>query len=158
MISIKTLESIEYDKIKDILSKYAVLESTKSTINGFLPVTDFKQAEYLLNKTEEAFKVLYTYNLPSIYYFDDLTEEFKRVDVGGVLSCGELLKVANNLKSARITASSFNTFSDDSIVYLKEFAKNLYVNEDFEKEITSKILSEDEIANVVEKDYIDSCL
>ncbi|MBQ8197654.1 MAG: endonuclease MutS2 [Clostridia bacterium] len=147
MISLKTLESIEYDKIKDILSNYAVLESTKSTINGFLPVTDFKQAEYLLNKTEEAFKVLYTYNLPSIYYFDDLTEEFKRVDVGGVLSCGELLKVANNLKSARITASSFNTFSDDSIVYLKEFAKNLYVNEDFEKEITSKILSEDEISD-----------
>ena len=61
MISDKTLKAIEYDKIMLAVSKYAVLGETKNNINSFTPVTDCKEAEILLKKTEEAYKYLYTY-------------------------------------------------------------------------------------------------
>ncbi len=147
MISEKTLLSIEYNKILSLLERYAVLEKTKAEINSFMPVSDFSDAQFLLNKTQEAHKLLYIYNLPSVYYFDDIEEELKRVDAGGVLNCGELLKVMGNLKSARIAKTSFDTYSDESITILSELSKGLYINEAFEKEIGDKILSEDEISD-----------
>ncbi len=155
MITGKTLKHIEYDKILKILSDYAVLESTKLEIDGFLPMTNFEEAKLLLDKTEEAYKLLYTYSVPNIYYFDDVSDELKRVDAGGVLNPAELLRIANNLKSARIAKHSFNTFTDETIVYLKTFAGNLFLNEEFEKEIALKIISEDEISdNASPKLYI----
>lgn len=147
MVSVKTLQAIEYDKILSILSSYAVLDKTKTEIENFVPVADYSDAVFLLEKTSEAHKLLFQYNLPGIYFFDDISEELKRVDAGGVLNCGELLRILGNLKSARITKNSFNTYEDISIKILPELAKGIYVNEAFEKEISEKILSEDEISD-----------
>lgn len=147
MVSAKTLQSIEYDKILSILSSYAVLDKTKKEILDFVPVNDFSDAVFLLEKTNEAHKLLFQYNLPGIYFFDDIFEELKRVDAGGVLNCAELLRVLSNLKSARITKNSFNTYDDCSITILPELAKGIYINEAFEKEISEKIISEDEISD-----------
>ena len=72
MVSAKTLQSIEYDKILSILSSYAVLDKTKKEILDFVPVNDFSDAVFLLEKTNEAHKLLFQYNLPGIYFFDDI--------------------------------------------------------------------------------------
>lgn len=147
MISLKTLKSIEFDKILNSVSDYAVLESTKEEIKTFNPFTNLAEAEICLNKTEEAYKLLYSYGVAGVYFFSDIGEELKRVDMGGVLNNAELLRVAENLKSARIMRTAVNSVNDKSIVYLKEVSSRLYTNQDFENEITSKIISEDEISD-----------
>lgn len=147
MISESVIKLIEYDKILSKLQNYAVLDVTKSEIADLRPVSSFDDACFMLKKTEEAYKLLFTYNVPSVCFFSDIGEELKRVDGGGNLNCGELLEVAANLKSARIARTSFKSFTDDSITALSELVGGLYVSEDFETEITSKILSENEISD-----------
>ena len=147
MISEKTLKSLEFDKIISILSKYAVLDRTKSLLSDFSPVSDFKKATELLDKTEEAYSLLYNHGVSGVFYFADISDELKRADAGGTLNNAELLRVADNLKSARMMKGSIASVSDEKIVLLRALANTLYENYDFEKEITTKIISEDEISD-----------
>ena len=147
MILDKTFTTIEYDKINAIISEYAVLENSKMALINARPAEDIKSCRLLLDKTEEAYLYKYKYSLPGIYFFDDISEELSRVDKKGCLNNAELLKVLSNLKSARILRDSIFTVTDENIKYLPEIAKNLYINLDFEKEISSKIISIDEISD-----------
>lgn len=147
MISAKTLTSMEYDKILTDLSKYATLNKTKENIKSLLPAFDLSSAEFLLKKTAEAYKLLYTHSVSNIYYFDDVSEQLERVDKNGVLNNAELLMIAGNLKSARICKTSFESVSDVDIVFLRELANLLLPNQSLEDEITKIIISEDEISD-----------
>lgn len=147
MILDKTFTTIEYDKINALISEYAVLDNSKMALINARPAEDVESCKLLLDKTEEAFLFKYKYSLPGIYFFDDITEELSRVDKKGCLNNAELLKVLSNLKSARILKDSIFTVTDENIKILPEIAKNLYINLDFEKEISSKIISIDEISD-----------
>ena len=147
MISEKTLKAIEYDKIMNDVSNYAVLNQTKEQLVSFAPLTILSEVENLIKKTEEAYKYLYTYSTGGVYYFDDISDELKRVDIGSTLNNAELLKVASNLKSARIAKTSIQTVNDESLSLIKEITSRLFVDAEFEKEITDKIISVDEISD-----------
>lgn len=152
MVSPKTLKSIEFDKILESVASYAVLERTKSLIKNFSPLTCFEQVDILLKKTEEAYKLLFDFSAGGVYYFDDVSSELDRADKGGALNTLELLRVAGNLKSARLLKTSIDKVTDDSIVYLKEIASLIYVDQTLEEEITSKIISEDTISDNASKE------
>lgn len=147
MVSEKTLKSLEFDKILSILSKYAVLDRTKSDITDFSPVSDFKNVSVLLDKTQEAYSLLYDHGVSGVFYFADVSDELRRADAGGTLNNAELLRVADNLKSARMMKSAISSVTDPKIVLLREIAETLYENYAFESEITTKIISEDEISD-----------
>lgn len=147
MILAKTLKTIEFDKVLSMLAEFGVLERTKASIIDFLPVTDIKEAEFLLKKTEEAYKLLYVYSIGGVFYCSDIDDELKRVDKGGTLNNGELLAVAENLKSARVIKSAIASVNDQSLSVIPQISQRLYVNLDFEKEIYSKIISQDEISD-----------
>ena len=147
MILEKTLKALEYDKILREVSNFAVLNQTKRSIQEFRPLNTLEQSEYLLKQTDEAYKYLYTYSTGSVYYFDDVSDELRRVDVGGVLNNLELMRVASNLKSARVIKSAFESVNDKTLTILKSITDRLYINLDFEKEIADKIISEDQISD-----------
>ncbi len=147
MIPVKTLKTVEFDKILSSVASYAVLESTKAEIADFRPTTSLKEAEALLDKTEEAYKLLFVYSVGGVYYFKDVSDELERVDRGGTLNNAELLAVAENLKSARIMKRAVSSAKDESITAIPAICARLYENFDLEKEITSKIISEDEISD-----------
>ncbi|MBE5734278.1 MAG: endonuclease MutS2 [Clostridiales bacterium] len=147
MISLKSLKAIEYDKIMQNVSSCAVLEKTKERLRSFVPLTTLCEVEILQKQTEEAYKLLYTYSTGGVYFADDISEQLKRVDIGATLTNGELLKVSQNLKSARIIRTAINSVNDQAITILPEIANRLYVNLDFENEINEKIISEDEISD-----------
>ena len=147
MISEKTLKAIEYDKIMKDVSDFAVLNQTKEQLSSFVPLTSLSEVEILLKKTEEAYKYLYTYSTGGIYYFDDISDELKRVDIGSTLNNAELLKVASNLKSARIVKNAITSVNDDNLSLIREITNRLFINPEFEKEITDKIISVDEVSD-----------
>ena len=129
------------------VAEFAVLERTKESIKSFVPLTMFNEALLLQKKIDEAYKYLFTYSVGGVYYFSDVTDELKRVDMGGTLNNVELLRISANLKSARIARASIESVSDSSLTEIRELVSRLYVNTDFEKEITDKIISEDEISD-----------
>ena len=147
MISEKTLKALEFDKILSNLSNYAVLDRTKREIVSFSPLSDFKEVSLLLDKTQEAYSLMYYHGVSGVFYFGDISDELQRVNAGGTLNNAELLRVADNLKSARTIKHGIASISDDNIVHLRKISDSLYENYEFEKEITSKIISEDEISD-----------
>ncbi len=147
MISEKTLKALEYDKILAEVCAFAVLGQTKNQILASKPLTCLNDAQILIKKTEEAYKYLFTYSTGGVYFFDDITDELKRVDVGGVLNNVELLRVLANLKSARIIQTALNSVRDENLSLLKQITDILYTNLEFENEISRIIISEDQISD-----------
>ncbi len=147
MISSKTLKEIEYDKIMCEVSRYAVLDFTKRALISCEPISDIKVAQNLLDKTTEAYKYLYTYSTGGIYYFSDVSEELRRADMGGTLFNIELLRIAANLKSARLIKTAVESVNDQELFLIKQITDRLFINPDFEKEISDKIISEDKISD-----------
>lgn len=147
MISVKTLKALEYDKILNDLSSFAVLEDSKNEIKATTPVSDLSDAEFLLSKTCEAYKILYYHGLNGVLFFDKVEEELHRAETGGTLNNAEILRVLTNLKSARITKNTIEKINDGEIVLLKEIAKRLITNFELENEIANIIISDDEISD-----------
>lgn len=147
MVWEKTLKAIEYDKIMLEVSKSAVLKATKDYFQLFMPLTTFSEVDNLLKQTDEAYQYLYRYGTGGIYYFDNVSDELKRVDIGSALNNAELLRVASNLKSARLIKTAIASVNDLNLTLIKEITERLFINPDFEKEIADKIISEDEVSD-----------
>ena len=147
MISNKTLKSLEYDKVLSALLEYAVLDNTKNYINNFVPFSTFEEAQLSLNKTNEAYNLLFNNNVCGMFYADNIEEFIPRLKIGGVLNCSELLKIANNLKSARIIKNSILSINNEEFVYIPQIASRLFIENELEKEITDKIISPEELSD-----------
>ncbi len=143
----KLLKTLEFDKILERVSEYAVLASAKERIKKTEPAASFEEAARLLHYTEEADKLLYTYGAGQVEFFDSFTDEFERLRLHGTLSMKSLLRFARLLRSSRVTRSAILAVDDPFIEDLKTLAAGLYADPYTEKDITDKILSEDQMAD-----------
>ncbi len=147
MIENRVLSVLEYDKILNICSKFAVLGVSKEAILNLKPSYELEEVNFLLKKTAEAHKLLYTYGASGIEFFDPITDELRRAEMGSTLSMAELLRVARLLRSSRIVYSTITTIIDEEITALRSIAESIYFDKYLEEEITEKILSEDKISD-----------
>lgn len=143
----KTLTALEYDKVMSLVSNYAVLYGTKQRLLSSLPFSDFEGVKIALNKTEEAYKLLFDYGVAGIEFFDEPSGEIERAEKGALLSLTELLRSARLLKASRLVRNAFTSITDETIIYLPEIAASLYCDQYLEKEILSKVLSDEKIAD-----------
>lgn len=147
MIESRVLTVLEYDKILKECASRAVLDLSKQKICEIYPSDEIEEVKFLLKKTCEAYKLLYTYGVSGIEFFDPITDELDRSSRGSVLSMAELLRVARLLRSSRITYNSVTAVNDEEITALKSIAESIYSDRYFEEEITEKILSEDKMSD-----------
>ncbi len=147
MLSKRVETTLEFNKIKDKLASFAVLYETKKEINNLQPSSDYNQVIKLLDETDEASKLLYDYGVSGIEFFDEITDELDMANMGSTLSMAALLRVMRLLRSSRIIQKSILSVTDDSIVILPQYARQIYVNFHLEDDIYTKILSEDQMAD-----------
>ena len=98
----KTLKTLEYNKIIDILEGFAVSESAKKMARELKPFISIKRVSHALYLTDSAYIMLMKYGTPSFYALSPIAEAVKRMDKGGSLSMAELLNCASVLKNAEI--------------------------------------------------------
>lgn len=147
MIDERVLYVLEYDKILKFCAENAVLDLSKQTLKQQKPTTDLSTAEFLLKKTSEAFKLLYTYGVSGIPFFDEITDELDRSERGSTLSPAELLRIARLLCSSRIVYDSIAEVTDDEITALRAISESIFFDRYLESEIKEKILSDDAISD-----------
>ena len=145
MITDKVLNALEYNKILNICSSFAVLDVSKERICAEKPTDSLSDADFLLKKTEEAYKLLFDYGVSGIDYFDPLSDELQRARRGSTLSMGELLRVARLLRSSRIVYNSVTSISDEQITALRLIAESIYCDKYLEDDIIFKILSDEQM-------------
>ena len=141
MISDKVIKTLEYDKIAEKISSFAVLSTSKRKILSDKFNLSYENAKYLLDKTNEAYN-LYINGVKGVVYFDEIEDELNLAEKLSTLTPSSLLKVARLLRSSRITSQEIIEFSNDKPI-LYDIACRIFFDNYVENEIFSKIVNED---------------
>ncbi|MBE5757249.1 MAG: endonuclease MutS2 [Clostridiales bacterium] len=146
MVSKKVLNLIGFDKILEKTASYAVLRKSKEEIKEIVPFNDIKTVKFLLQKTKEAYDLLFNASSTLVPFFEDVDDELSFAKKGGVLNNAQILKVARVLKASRIIKTNLDSLCPENTI-IKEISSCITLFNSFEEEIYSKIISEDEISD-----------
>ena len=143
----RAIEKTELNKILSSVAEYAVLDVSKEALKICPPITDIALLKNSLDKTEECVKLLFTHGVGKVEYVPPLSDEIVRAERGSTLSCGELLSMASLLRSTRIAYGNIHSITDDEIKLMRQVADCLYFDQTLEEDISTRILSDTEIAD-----------
>ena len=146
-MDLQSLKKLELDKILSACASYAVLQSSKQAIVSTLPTGDIETVRQRLKLTGECDKLLFTYGVGKVEYFDDVTDLITRASKGSTLSCKELTEVNRLLVSARATYRSIASIDDGQITLIKEIASRIYFDEHLETDIAEKIIGGEQVSD-----------
>jgi DNA mismatch repair protein MutS2 len=139
----KTIETLEYGKILNMLAKYVCCKKTRKLVLNLKPSFDSKKVKMYLEETDQALKIIKNFSSPEIYDLDSFEESLKRLLIGGVLSNLELLNVAKILKNSKI----LKKYYIENKEMLSQYFENIILCEDVEKKIFDCIISNSEISD-----------
>lgn len=143
----RNLNVLEYDKILKRLSEKAVCRATAEAALKLRPVTDRIEADRLLAETEEACRYMAKHLDPPISSLSDADMILKRVEVGAVLSCRDLLNIRLLLSVSRQLKQYMTDDDGEDHPLLDLVSECLCAIPNVEKEIERCILSEEEVAD-----------
>ena len=143
----KAIEKTELNKILEDAAEYAVLAGGKEKLKSCEPAAALSESKARLNRTKECVKLLFTYGLSKVEYYEPLGDSLTRAEKGATLSCAELLSAGNLLRSVRIARDSIAGVEDTEITTMKRLADGLYYDRNLEDDIASKIVSDTELSD-----------
>ena len=143
----RAIEKTELNKILSLAAEYATLEGGKEALKTLAPTADPKETVYRLSVTEECLALLFTHGISKIEPFPAFTDELGRAKKGSALTCGELLKAENLLRSARIAHTSIRGVTDETVEKVRTIADRLYYDANLEEDIRTKILNDTEVSD-----------
>ena len=95
----KTLYKLEYDKIIDLLTEKASSFGGRSRCRRLKPMTSIEKIEAAQQETEAAFQRIVKKGRPSFGGCAPVNESLKRLEIGGTLGSGELLRICRLLET-----------------------------------------------------------
>lgn len=144
----KSIKTLEFDKIREKVASFAVLDEGKELLNALMPETDAIEVEKLLDETDEAAKIIEKRGSSPVSRCGNMGEVLARISVGATLSMRELLTAAGFLNAVRTARRGIcNDEEEEDTGTVKELARLLVPMRDIEEEIYADILSEDEMAD-----------
>ena len=144
----RTLRILEFDKILNKLLGLASSDLGKELVEEIKPEKDYKRIEELLRETNDGVSCIMRRGSPPLSGIHDIRASLKRVDIGGLLNPGELLKIADTLRAARNLKNYANENMDgtgSNIVV--ELISCLEMNRRVEEKIKLCIVNEEEISD-----------
>lgn len=139
----KTLVTLEYDKILERVAECAVLPAAKERILSLFPAADISEAKRLLERTDAAAVLTLKFGSPSFGKVKSVSGAVKRLRIGGALSAGELLNIAEILR----VADGLKKYYADKETVLSEYFDELFPERQLSEVIFASIISEEEIAD-----------
>ena len=142
----KTLNSLEFNKICELLATFAPTEGSKSMARMLSPSDDIDVVVRRQKFTTDAKRLINEKGMPSFGGVKDISESCERAEKGATLAPIELLNVAGVLKTSR-TLQDYcygNHIFDTSLDVLFD---RLIPNKTLEERISRAIISEDLIAD-----------
>ncbi|MBQ8685237.1 MAG: endonuclease MutS2 [Clostridia bacterium] len=143
----RAIEKTELNKILALVAEYATLDGSKTRLLRTQPTSVIAEAKARLKRTEECVELLFINGVSKVEYFPPFEDEIVRAKKGSALSCGELLKLENLLRSARIARTSVIALANDTMSEMKRLVDNIYYDEALEEDIRTKILSDTEVSD-----------
>ena len=140
----KHTSALELDKVLENLAEYASCEDTRQRIKLLKCSNDFEEVAGLLQKTSDAHVLISKYGSPSVYGLKNIDAALTRSQAGGTLSMGDLLGIAQTLRTIRGFSDYYNKWEDEQNS-LDYWFYSLMPNKNLEERIFSAIRSDDEM-------------
>ncbi|MBQ1260502.1 MAG: endonuclease MutS2 [Clostridia bacterium] len=142
----KTLSTLEYDKIIDMLTALAATDGAKAMAKSLVPTDDYDTVVKRQTRTDDAKRLISYKGYPAFSAPESVVPAAERAYKGAVLSPRELLDIASLLHSARAMEDYIgeNKPFDSS---LDELFSRVITNRELELQITRSIISEELIAD-----------
>ena len=150
----KTLSTLEYDKIIEMLVECTATEGAKARARTLMPTDEYDFVVDRQNKTDDAKRLINAKGYPSFSAPESVPEAADRAYKGGILSPRELLDVASILRSARGMLDYIDTDKPFE-TSLDPIFRRLITNRPLEDAITRSIISEDLIADEASPELAD---
>lgn len=141
----KSLETLEYNKILEQLANYAQSSLAKKKIFDLKPSVDRLEIESMQDETEAAIDLLLTIGNPPLFGISHFSPLAKKTQKGGVLSCKDLLAIAESLRLARSLLNYRKEYEEQNI--LTDQIQNLFCQDQLQEMLSSAILSEEELSD-----------
>ncbi len=144
----KSLNVLEFDKIKNMLTQMAVTENAKLMCSSLLPENDKYLVERLLKETNEAESLCIKKGNPPLSPVGEIKGSIMRAEAGGTLSPRELLNCAHVLRIAGEISSYIDEDDfEENYPVISDICRGLFTDKKTSTKIISAIISEDEIAD-----------
>ncbi|KXB72180.1 endonuclease MutS2 [Peptoniphilus sp. DNF00840] len=152
-------KTLEFDKVLVELKKLASASITSEYIDQVEISTQYEVVKNRLNETHEALKLIIAKGEPQLFGIVDIRSIIKRTEIGGGLTAGGLLQVSDFLRVSRglktyLKKDSFNSDEEVKLEYIDKLINDLYTDKSLEDEISSKIISEEEIADDASRELL----
>ena len=106
MYETKTLDVLEFDKIKSFVASETISDLGREKVSKMSPATDFETVEFQMNETDEISQIYNKHRLPSLSGLAKISPLIHRANIGGVLNVTEL----NLVKRLIQVQNQFKTF------------------------------------------------
>jgi len=143
----KTLRTLEYYQILNILKKYAMSIPAKNKISQLLPSNDIEYIEKELSKVDEAHVYIQKYGDSPNIEFDDIDVILKKVKINVTLNSHEIISIGKVLRCAKNLLKFFSNVNVYDYPYLNSYKKDIYNFEKIIKTIDNTFISENEISD-----------
>ena len=142
----RALRVLEFTKIRERLATYALTDLGKEKCLALVPCVDFSDAVHSLDETEEAVTLISYLGGHPLVSFPDVRDHVKLAAKGACLSPRALLDVASCLRASKLARSSLVREREDTPI-LTGYASRITTLDGLENDITTAIISEEEIAD-----------
>ena len=144
----KTLAKLEYNKIIEQLIEHASSFSGKELCRRLKPMTDISAIRSAQNETAAAFTRIVKKGRPSFSGCNPVNDSIRRLEIGGVLGSGELLRICKLLETAgRARAYGRHDNADEMEDCLDGYFEQLNPVTILVNEIRRCVIDEDEISD-----------
>ncbi|MFC6347475.1 endonuclease MutS2 [Vagococcus carniphilus] len=150
----KILQTLEFDKVKQMLSSHIVTKLGEEHLQQLAPLTDYDKIEEYLIETEDAVKVLRLRGGIPIPVLENIKPHMKRIEIGAMLNGLELAQVGRVLRTVTELQQFFEDLREaeielerlyewsDKMVALPELAKVIRISVDEDGHVTDEASSE----------------
>ncbi len=144
----KVFQTLEFDKIINILTGYASTEMGQDLCRKLTPMTEEAAILAAQDQTQDALTRLYRRGAVSFQGITDLRPSIARLNMKGTLGAGELLNIAKLLETVK-NALAYHSGEEDDMETdsLDEIFEALVPLNDLLREIRRCIISEEEISD-----------
>lgn len=144
----KTLKTLEYDKIIQILKGFAVSKKGAELIENLKPISSRVRVELLLKETDESVRMLLSNGSIPLEGFYDLTYILKKAKINSILTLRDLMHIGATLRVVRNVVkycAEIKTMEEYTVIHT--LVSSLEELVDLEKEISRCVLSEEELSD-----------
>ena len=142
----RNIRSLELDKILSLLAEETACEDAAELARALEPSSSLKEVKRLLADTFEAHGMMARFGSPSFSGLRNVTASLRRAEAGGLLTMGELLRVAGVLRTLRGIVE-WRARSEGVKTVLDWRFDALMPNKYLEDRINTSIISEEEMAS-----------